>query len=342
MTDYLLLLLATLPPVLFIIFIYWMDRHQPESLKNILLAMLLGVFSIIPAIIVELAFGWVPIFTQPGITGSFFESFGLVAPAEEFFKFLVIYLFVRKKPFFDEINDGIVYFGAGAIGFALIENILYVFNEGFGVGIMRAFTSIPLHTFCGIVVGYHVGLSRFTHRDKRGWLILRGLALAVLTHALYNTLASSGNILVLLFVLLVLIVYIIGFSMLRRGRKLSLNNTITPETLAIGNEAPAVFMPLEQVVAPPVINFRTEDVKTDENGRPYLIAKKEIWKAVLGRLLFVITICFWILVLIGSQSEPGELKDLIFGTIILTIIPFLIGLLLEVSYQRRKHKKIYL
>jgi protease PrsW len=347
--TYLLLLLATVPPVLFMVFIYWMDRHEPESLKNIMIALLLGALSTIPALIIQLVLGFIPLFHLPGITGGFFESFLLVAPSEEFFKFLVIYLFIRKKPFFDEINDGIVYFGTGAIGFALLENIFYVLENGFGVGLLRAFTSIPLHTFCGVIIGYHVGLARFTRQTGSRLLILRGLILATITHALFNTLLSSGNLVVLLFIPLVILIYVVGFLILRHGRTLSLRaRPQTPMGTTIANApihavAPsAAFIFPGQFAAPPVVNYRPEDVLMDENGRRYLVSKKEIWKAVLARTLLIVSVLFWLVVFLGNQAGLAGIADLVIGSFILTVIPILIGILLEVSYQRRKRKRIYI
>ncbi|PKM86027.1 MAG: PrsW family intramembrane metalloprotease, partial [Firmicutes bacterium HGW-Firmicutes-12] len=161
-----LLLLAIAPPAALMYLIYWMDRHEPESLKNVILAMVMGAMSIIPAIIIQVSFEAVPIFTLSGLAGRFSESFLLVAPSEELAKFFSVYLFIRKKPFYNNINDGIVYYGAGALGFALLENIFYVFDYGFSTGMLRAFTSIPLHAFCGIIIGYHAGLARFSYQLK--------------------------------------------------------------------------------------------------------------------------------------------------------------------------------
>lgn len=357
METFLLLTLAVVPPAAFMYFIYWMDRHEPESMRTILVAMGVGALSTIPAIIVQLSFENVMLFNLGGIVGGFFESFLLVAPSEEFFKFLFIYLYLRKKPFYDEINDGIVFYGAGAIGFAMLENIFYVLDYGFATGVMRAFTSIAIHTFCGIIIGYHAGLARFTDQKSPGKLIFRGLFLAYLTHALYNTLVSAESLLALLFIPLVAAVYYMGYRLLHHGRQLSIAGT------DVHSSSPNVMPPLPVQAMPPlpnatpgpaagaaalprhktqVVNYRPEEVLFESSGRKYLPPKKETWKAVTGRIILTITGIIWLLVFAGYDSSAGDGVELLIGLVVITIVPFLVGLMLELSYRRRKRDVIYL
>ncbi len=368
MGTFALLALAMAPPAALMYFIYWMDRHEPESLKNVIKAMGVGALSTIPAIIIQLSFQGIPLFNLGGLAGGFFDAFLLVAPSEELSKFLFIYLFIKNKPFYNEINDGIVYYGAGALGFALLENVFYVLDYGFSTGILRAFTSIPIHTFCGIIVGYHAGLARFTEQSKPGRIILRGLFLAYLTHALYNTLVSAENLLAILFIPLVAVVYYSGLKLLHRGRQLSIaggfqiqseSSTAAvspPASAAIADHSFAEPLPPAFPVPPPTVsasrfdkghlhpvkNYLPDDVLTDRNGRRYLTPKKEKWKAFISRILLITTVLLWLLAFFAGDTPPEDAGELALGMILLTIIPFMIGLLLELSYQRRKRSKIYI
>lgn len=325
MELYFLLFLSVMPPILFMFLIYWMDRHNPESIKNVLIALVLGIISTIPTLIVELIFENAPIFKISGLLGDFFESFFLVAPAEEFFKFIVIFLFLRRKVIFDEINDGIVYYGTGAIGFALLENIFYVFENGMGTGFLRAFTAIPIHTFCGVIVGYHAGIARFGEKKRSKFIMLRGILIAILIHASYNTVASAENFLILFFIPLVLGVYFIGFKLLRKGRMLSISSINTKINAGI----------------------KEKEIKSkvliDEFGRYYFHPKKQLWKAIIARIILVVCILAWILLFIGNADDlDTSTLDLVLGMFILTFIPISLGLILEISYRRRKNKKIYI
>ena len=60
----------------------------------------------------------------------------MIAPIEEFVKLLVIFIYVWDNINFNEENDGIVYTGTASIGFALFENILYVFRGEMSAGTM--------------------------------------------------------------------------------------------------------------------------------------------------------------------------------------------------------------
>lgn len=323
MGTILLFLLAITPPAVLMVLIYWMDRHEPESIKNVVMAMVIGALSTIPAIIIEAALGTAPIFTLPGLAGRFYESFLLVAPSEELAKFFFIYLLIRKKPFYSEITDGIVYYGAGALGFALLENIFYVFDNGFSVGVLRALTAIPIHAFCGIIIGYHAGLARFRYQMKQKRLIFTGLFLAYLIHALFDTLVSADSLLTLLFIPLVALTYYAIYKILHRGRQLSVSRDPVVQHL-------------------PVKNYRAEDILTDSDGRKYLAPKREKWKAWISRLLLISTGLLWLLVFCFADISSDELLDCVLGMILLTIIPLMIGLLLQLSYRRRKRSKIYI
>ena len=86
---------------------------------------------------------------------------------------------------FDEPMDGIVYGVVASLGFATLENILFVFNGGMSVAVSRAFTAVPLHAFVGAIMGYYVGQA-WRHPEERRRYILQGYGIAVLLHMLYD------------------------------------------------------------------------------------------------------------------------------------------------------------
>ncbi|MGQ9701154.1 MAG: PrsW family glutamic-type intramembrane protease [bacterium] len=54
---------------------------------------------------------------------------------------------------FDEVMDGIVYCVASSLGFATVENIIYVLDRGAGTGILRAFLSVSGYAFFWCIDG---------------------------------------------------------------------------------------------------------------------------------------------------------------------------------------------
>ena len=93
---------------------------------------------------------------------------------EELFKFLVLRWYVWRKPHFDEPLDGVVYGATASLGFATLENILYVGSHGLEMAVLRALTAVPGHAFTGVVMGAFLGRARFAEagaalRAARGW-----------------------------------------------------------------------------------------------------------------------------------------------------------------------------
>lgn len=335
MLEMTLMIVAVLPPMLFLLSLIKADRREPEPMQMILFTLGLGILSTVPAVFVEFLFGLTGLFGEQNILGAFLASFIQIAPAEEFFKLAVILLFVWKSPHFNEENDGIVYVTVSAIGFALFENILYVLDHGFGTGVLRAITSIPLHTFAGVLMGSYVGKARFaaTRRESR-ILILKGFLLAWFYHGAYDTLAMTGNLVLIL--ILVIILFIVGTRIIKAGTRSSWSRWWDPDatvqiTLDTQEEE------LERIRK----KYGDEKIERDEDGRPFLKPEKIVWKAVVGRLLIGIAV---VTILIGfsrfstaAGGSPGLFSFfLYFGG-----IPGVLGALLESSYRYRANNKHY-
>ena len=217
------LVVSMAPALAFLVLILALDRREPEPLALVLEVLGLGAASAVVAAVLELLLEGLPLFGVPGMAGAAAVAFLQVAPVEEACKLAVVLLFAWRKPSFNEENDGIVYTGAAAIGFALLENIIYVARFGLGTGAARAFSAIPLHVFTAVLVGLAVGRARFAaSRVARGRLVLGGFALAWVVHGLYDLLALSGSALVLLLLPLLAGLAAFGILALKKGRRLSL------------------------------------------------------------------------------------------------------------------------
>jgi RsiW-degrading membrane proteinase PrsW (M82 family) len=70
------------------------------------------------------------------------------------------------EEFFNEPLDGIVYAVVLAMGYASVENMLYVAAYGINTTILRAFTAVPAHLVFAIVQGYYLGRARFMPEQK--------------------------------------------------------------------------------------------------------------------------------------------------------------------------------
>lgn len=219
-----LLSLALTPVFVIIIFIYFQDKYSPEPSKLIFGTFLLGVISIIPAVFLELFFESLFYSIDISFIATILYAFIGVGLSEEFCKFLFLRLFIYKNKNFDEPMDGVVYAITLSMGFAAIENILYVFNSNdpYFTAFVRSFTAIPAHASFGAIMGLYFGLSKFTFLHKRSILYLKAIITAALAHGLYDVFLFFGcKICPILTFVSLLIFIIVGLRIISRFKKIS-------------------------------------------------------------------------------------------------------------------------
>ena len=121
--------------------------------------------------------------------GSVREAFIGAAIPEEAAKLFMLWLLLRRNEYFDEKMDGIVYAVWVSLGFAALENILYLFTNAdsfLSVGIARAIFAVPGHFCFGILMGYYYSLAKFYPKSPRKNRALI-LAAPILVHGLYDS-----------------------------------------------------------------------------------------------------------------------------------------------------------
>ena len=149
-----LMALAIIPGLLIIIYVYRKDKVEKEPLGLIIKIILFGVLSCFAAAYLEMFESqFLPQYPQGSLEYAVTTSFCMAAFVEEIVKFLAMKLGSWKYAGFNYRFDGIVYGVSAAVGFAVYENINYVAMYGFQTAIVRAFTAIPLHAFCGVFMG---------------------------------------------------------------------------------------------------------------------------------------------------------------------------------------------
>jgi protease PrsW len=179
---------AVLPSLLLLW--YFLSRDvNPEPRGAVLKTFGLGVLVVLPVLVVALPVLF--LFVQPvarvnPLAGAVSAGFLTAAVPEEFFKFVVVAFWCARRPEFDEPMDGIVYGATASLGFATMENILYVSGGGLEMAVGRAFTAVPCHAFLGAIMGYYVGQALF-RPERRGAFLATGLGLAILLHGLYDS-----------------------------------------------------------------------------------------------------------------------------------------------------------
>ena len=194
---YFILLPALLPVFLILRYVYLLDRNEREPLGFVLNVVMYGaIFSVPCAAAERFLIPLIGIFYDPAtIQYAWMENTVGVALVEEFSKWLVLMLIVWKNKNFDYRYDGIVYAVSASLGFAALENVLYVLNYGTGVSVGRAIFAIPGHATFGVFMGFWLSRAKtFWLDDKPNRMkICRLFALIIpmLIHGAYDFLLSE-------------------------------------------------------------------------------------------------------------------------------------------------------
>ena len=155
-------------------------------MRLLILSFVLGMFSTIPPLAVQLLAGDVR--TESGIHSILsyaFYSYFIIAFTEEGSKFLVLRFFAYPKKSFNEPFDGIVYAVMISMGFATVENIEYVERFGFQTGIVRFFLSVPAHASFAVLTGYYAGMAKANPAYSLS-MLWKGLIIAVIFHGSFD------------------------------------------------------------------------------------------------------------------------------------------------------------
>ena len=178
--------LSIAPGIAISLYFFFKDEYNREPRKHVIISFFLGMISAMLAGIIESV-----ALTITGDNGSqsilftLLKAFLIVGFTEEWCKYLMVRKYAFPKPEFDEPFDGIVYAVMVSMGFATLENILYVMEHGLATAIIRMFLSVPAHASFAVLMGYYLGMARFKQIDKRSYL-LRGVLAATFFHGCFD------------------------------------------------------------------------------------------------------------------------------------------------------------
>lgn len=189
-----LFVIAVIPGIALTLAAYLTDRYDREPISLLMKVFILGCLSVIPAAIVENFLMSFNIFRW--LLGPAYQAFIVAGLTEEFFKREVVLRTAFRSHAFDEKLDGIIYAAFSALGFATVENIIYVvfrFTTNPHIGIYRGVFSVPAHMLFAVTMGYYLSLAKFSQKDitnrhylRRSWLI------PAILHGTFNFILMSN------------------------------------------------------------------------------------------------------------------------------------------------------
>ena len=180
-----LLALALAPGIAIVIYIYLKDKHEREPVSLLLISFIYGVFSTAITLSVSYPLNLIVTINEANVVHQFGNAFFKVALVEEFSKFIFIRFILYNNKNFNEPFDGIVYACMVGMGFATLENVVYVFHYGAPTGFMRMFTAVPAHATFAVLMGYFLGKAKFTHRKEIYYSVI-ALLVATSFHGAYD------------------------------------------------------------------------------------------------------------------------------------------------------------
>ena len=226
------LLLTFLPPLIWLIFYLRQDRH-PEPKRLILITFLGGMASAVAALAAECGFlfALTKNSCQSGVSAgaNILLLFAGISLIEEYAKYLAVKFLILKKKDFDEPIDGMIYLMTSAMGFAALENVLFLFPlfhqsvyAGLAVTANRFLGANFLHALSSGIVGFFLARAYFS--PHRHHFVALGIIIATVLHTAFNYLiltredVPQGLLYVILLLSIMAVIVFIEFERLRRNR----------------------------------------------------------------------------------------------------------------------------
>ena len=188
-----LLILALIPVGCFIGWIYYKDKYEREPPIKLVEYFVFGILVSILAIFIELYLSKLNNFN--GILSNIYTAFFVAALTEEGLKSIILIPMLLREKNFNEKLDGIIYSIFLSLGFATIENIIYLMRERidllFSLSITRGLISIPSHIMFAITMGYYISKYKFDKYNKKKYLYF-AVIIPILLHGVFDFILMIG------------------------------------------------------------------------------------------------------------------------------------------------------
>lgn len=183
-----IIMAAFAPGLALLSFFYLKERFDHEPISMVLRMFLFGALLVFPIMVLQYTFSEAMQVTP--ILQAYLNS----ALLEEFFKWFILFFVAYHLVEFDQHYDGIIYSVAVSLGFATVENLLYLYIHGVHEAFMRALLPVSSHALFGVIMGYYLGKGKFTKDlKKRKILLMYSLLTPIFLHGTYNYILIKGN-----------------------------------------------------------------------------------------------------------------------------------------------------
>ena len=182
---FILLTAAIAPGLALLSYFYLRNQMSTEPRRTLLHSFIYGALITFPILFIQFVLQEEGTFSSQFVTNVIFTS-----TIEEFFKWLVIFIAILRHVEFDDPYDGILYGAAVSLGFATVENVIYLLAFGVDTAFMRALLPVSSHALFGVVMGFYFGKSKFSGKEHQMEYLVLALAAPIVLHFIYNTILT--------------------------------------------------------------------------------------------------------------------------------------------------------
>ncbi|MBO7132704.1 MAG: PrsW family intramembrane metalloprotease [Bacteroidales bacterium] len=185
---------AIVPAIVLIVYIMIRDKYEREPIGRVVLLFFAGMLAVPnDLILVDIfGFGYLPLLFDNEVAEQIATAFFSAAIPEECSKFIILFLLTWWSTNFNERMDGIVYSVCVSMGFAAVENVLYV-REDPSCALGRALFAVPGHFLFAVLMGYFFSLAKFTVKHKfRNWAMT--FIAPILAHGIYDSILMVSDV----------------------------------------------------------------------------------------------------------------------------------------------------
>lgn len=186
---FILLSAAIAPGLALLSYFYLRNQMETEPRRSLFHAFIYGAIITFPILFIQFVLEEEQAFTNP-----FFINVIFTSSIEELMKWLIIFAVVLRHVEFDDPYDGVLYGAAVSLGFATVENVIYLLSFGIDQAFMRALLPVSSHALFGVVMGYYYGKGKFSSNSIQKKFIVLALIAPLVLHMIYNSiLMLEGN-----------------------------------------------------------------------------------------------------------------------------------------------------
>ncbi|MFS0576722.1 glutamic-type intramembrane protease PrsW [Sporosarcina sp. 179-K 3D1 HS] len=179
---FILLTVAIAPGLALFSYFYLRKQIAKEPSRTLFHTFIYGAIMTFPILFIQHVFEEEDVFSSEFLRSVIFTS-GL----EEYFKWLILLIAIYRHMEFEDAYDGILYGASVSLGFATVENIIYLLTFGTDTAFIRALLPVSSHALFGVVMGYYIGKAKFTVESNKRWVLFIAFLAPYFLHCVYNT-----------------------------------------------------------------------------------------------------------------------------------------------------------